>query len=93
MFKEDRERLEDEPRAGCPSTSRTAENEQRRRHLLNMDRRLSVCMIAEQLEMDKMAVHKIISEDLGMRKICAKIVPKVLSDVQKQNREAVLKDL
>ncbi|GFV83667.1 putative DD34D transposase [Trichonephila clavipes] len=42
-------------------------------------------MLTEQLETDKMVVHKIISEDLGMRKICAKIVPKVLTDVQKQN--------
>ncbi|GFU16064.1 protein GVQW3 [Trichonephila clavipes] len=83
MFNEDRESVEDEPRAGRPSTSRTAENEQRVRHLLNTDRRLSVRMIAEQLGMDKMVVHKIISEDLGMRKICAKLVPKVLTDVQK----------
>ncbi|GFX69098.1 hypothetical protein TNCV_4945971 [Trichonephila clavipes] len=50
-------------------------------------------MIAEQLGMDKTVVHKIISEDLGMRKICAKFVPKVLMNVQKQNREAVSKDL
>ncbi|GFT34274.1 hypothetical protein TNCV_3067891 [Trichonephila clavipes] len=70
-----------------------AENEQRVRHLLNMDRRLSVRMIAKQLGMDKMVVNKIISEDLGMRKICAKLVLKVLMDVQKQNREAVSKDL
>ncbi|GFX26104.1 protein GVQW3 [Trichonephila clavipes] len=93
MFKEGRESVEDEPRAGRPSTSRTTENEQRVRHLLNTDRRLSVRMIAEQLGMDKMAVHKIICEDLGMRKICTKLLPKVLTDVQKQNREAVLKDL
>ncbi|GFV04799.1 HTH_48 domain-containing protein [Trichonephila clavipes] len=39
---------------GHPSTSGTAENEQRVRHLLNTDRRLSVRMIAEQLGMDKM---------------------------------------
>ncbi|GFU37333.1 uncharacterized protein TNCV_4273181 [Trichonephila clavipes] len=93
MFKEGRESVDDEPRTGHPSTSRTAENEQRVRHLLNTDRRLSVRMIAEQLEMDKMVVHKIISEDLGMRKICAKLVPKVLTDFQKQNHEAISKDL
>ncbi|GFU67138.1 mariner Mos1 transposase [Trichonephila clavipes] len=40
-----------------------------------------------------MVVHKIISEDLGMRKICGKLVPKVFTDVQKQNRDAVSKDL
>ncbi|GFW16290.1 protein GVQW3 [Trichonephila clavipes] len=93
MLKEGRESVEDEPRAGLPLTSRTAENEQRVRHLLNKDRRLSVRMIAEQLGMEKIVVHKIISEDLGMRKICAKLVPKVLTDVQKQNRVAISKDL
>ncbi|GFY00026.1 protein GVQW3 [Trichonephila clavipes] len=92
MFKESRENVEDEPLAGRPSTSRTAENE-RERHLLNTDRRLRVHTIAEQLGIDKMVVHKIIREDLGMRKISAKLVPKVLTDVQKQNREAVSKDL
>ncbi|GFW86899.1 uncharacterized protein TNCV_2810541 [Trichonephila clavipes] len=93
MFREGWESMEDEPRAGHPSTSRTAENEQRVRHLLNTYRRLSVRMIAEQLGMDKMVVHKIIRENLGMRKICAKLVPKVLTVVQKQNREAVSKNL
>ncbi|GFW86471.1 protein GVQW3 [Trichonephila clavipes] len=47
MFKEGRESVEDKPCAGYPSTSRTAENEQRARHLLNTDRRLSARMIAE----------------------------------------------
>ncbi|GFT93366.1 hypothetical protein TNCV_337341 [Trichonephila clavipes] len=50
-------------------------------------------MISKQLGMGKIVVHKIISEDLGVRKICAKLVPKVLTDVQKQNHEAVSKDL
>ncbi|GFV79805.1 protein GVQW3 [Trichonephila clavipes] len=93
MFKEGRDSVDDEPRAGRPSTSRTAEPEPRVRHLLNTDRQLSVRMIAEHLEMDKIVVHKIISEGLRMRNICAKLVPKVLTDVQKQNREAVSKDL
>lgn len=40
-----------------------------------------------------MVVRKIIGEDLGMRKICAKLVPKDLTNEQKQNRQAVSKDL
>ncbi|GFX47105.1 uncharacterized protein TNCV_2746821 [Trichonephila clavipes] len=80
MFKEGWESVEDEPRPPRSSTSRTAEDEQRVRHLLNMDLRLSVRMIAEQLGIDKIVVHKIISEDLGMRKICAKLMPKVLME-------------
>ncbi|GFX97014.1 uncharacterized protein TNCV_1997461 [Trichonephila clavipes] len=71
MFKESRESVEDEPRAGRPSTSRTAENEQRVRHLLNTNRRISVRMIAEQLGMDKMFVHKIIKRCCPLG-ICAR---------------------
>ncbi|GFV01263.1 histone-lysine n-methyltransferase setmar-like protein [Trichonephila clavipes] len=62
MFKEGRESVEDDPRAGRPSTSRTAENKQRVRHLLNTDRRLRVRMLLEQQGMDKMVVRKIIKD-------------------------------
>lgn len=61
------------------STSRTGENEWRVRHWQNLDRNLNVCMIAENLRMDKIVVHKIIIEKLGMRKICVKVVSKVLT--------------
>ncbi|GFW95487.1 mariner Mos1 transposase [Trichonephila clavipes] len=61
MFKEGRESVEEEPHAGRPSTSRTTENEQSARRMVNTDRRSSVRMIAEQLRMDKMVAHKIIS--------------------------------
>ncbi|XP_073979056.1 protein GVQW3-like [Rhodnius prolixus] len=75
MFKEGRGRAwRTSPCAGRPPTSQEPQK---------TNRRLSVRMIVEQLGMDKMVVHKIISEDLGMRKICAKLVPKVLTDVQK----------
>lgn len=37
---------------------------------LNSDRQLSVCMIAEEIDTDKMTVHSIIAENLEMRKIC-----------------------
>ena len=87
LFKDGRESVEDEPRAGRPSTSRTDDKVQRvREMLLNSDGRLSVRMIADRIGIDKMTVHTIITEDLAMRKICAKLVPKVLTDDQKQRR-------
>jgi len=42
------------------------------------DRRLSVRMTAEETGLDKNAVHRILTEHLHMRKICAKLVPKKL---------------
>ncbi|XP_029163422.1 protein GVQW3-like [Nylanderia fulva] len=86
MFVESREEVDDEPRPGRPSTTLTDENVQKIRHKLNSDRRLSVRMIAEECNMPKTIVHEIIRDQLGMRKICAKLVPKVLSDDQRLNR-------
>jgi len=47
------------------------------------DRRMSVRMIAEETGLDKNAVHRILTDHLHMRKICAKLVPKSLSVEQK----------
>ena len=49
LFKDGRESVEDEPRAGRPSTSRTDDNVQRVREVLNSDRRLSVRMVADEI--------------------------------------------
>ena len=46
-------------------------------------RRLTVRSIAEQLNIDRETVRKILTEDLDMRKVCAKMVPKELTEEQK----------
>ena len=53
------------------------------------DRRLSVRMIAEETDLDKNAVHSILTEHLHMRKL----VPKNLSVEQKGNRLEIFQDL
>ncbi|KAJ8954534.1 hypothetical protein NQ318_000768 [Aromia moschata] len=82
-FAEGREDVNGENRAGRPSTSSSDDNVKRVRDLLNTDRRLSVRLISETLDITKTIVHEIVSESLGMRKVCAKLVPKVLTDNQK----------
>ncbi|KAJ8950647.1 hypothetical protein NQ318_010847, partial [Aromia moschata] len=57
-------------RAGRPSTSSSDDNVKRVRDLLNTDRRLSVRLISETLDITKTIVHEIVSESLGMRKKC-----------------------
>jgi len=49
------------------------------------DRRMSVRMIAVETGLDKNAVHRILTDHLHMRKVCAKLVPKNLSVEQKVN--------
>jgi hypothetical protein len=51
------------------------------------DRRMTVQMIADELQFGKTSVYLILTEDLEMRKICAKIVPKLLTPEQKLQRK------
>ena len=93
LFKNGRESVEDEPCAGRPSTSRTDDKVQRVREVFNSDRRLSVRMIADRSGIDKMTAHTIITGNLMMRKICAKLVPKFSMDDQQQRRVSACEDL
>ncbi|UYV81375.1 hypothetical protein LAZ67_20000980 [Cordylochernes scorpioides] len=85
-FKEGREEVADEPRSGCPTTARTDENVDRVLEVLRTDRRLSIHQIADTLHMSTFVVHGIVTDDLQMRKVCAKLVPKVLTQDQKELR-------
>ena len=56
-FKDGRESLEDERRAGPSSTSRTENNVARVKAVLDRDRRLSVRLVAEEVGLPKTDVH------------------------------------
>ena len=90
-FKEGRENVKDDP--GQPKTQRTDANVDRVRTLVRSDRRLSVRVITEELNMNKETVRQIVKEDLGMRKISAKMVPRILTHDQKQLRFHILSDI
>jgi hypothetical protein len=83
-FSEERESIEDEPRSGRPS--RTDENVDRIRDLVRSDRRLTVRMIGEELNLTHTTVHQILTNELGMREICAKMVSKNLSSHSNFNK-------
>jgi len=92
-FLEGREQVEDEPRAGRPSTSKTDNNVERVRSLVKSDRQLILRMISSELYLNRFTVHQILTQDLDMRKVCAKMVPKNLTTEQKANWRAVCLDL
>jgi predicted transcriptional regulator len=73
-------------RSGRPATSRTEENIAKVHQIVCENRRPTVSSIAEQVNIDRETVRKILTEDLDMRKVCAKIVPKELTEEQKQRR-------
>ena len=88
-FKEGHEDVEDNSRSGRPSTSRTVDNVECMKQMVRGDCRLTVRMIADKLEINRDSVWKIITEESGMRKICVKMMPKLLDDDQKKRRVEV----
>jgi len=56
-FKDGRESIEDEQRAGHPSTSRNEKNVARVKAVLDRDRRMSVRLITEEVGLLKTDVH------------------------------------
>jgi len=92
-FSEGRKSVTDEERSGRPATSTTEENIAEVRQFVRENRRLTVRSIAEQVNIDRETVRKILTEDLHMRKLCAKIVPKELAEEQKQRRVTIFQDL
>jgi len=76
----------DAPRYGRPKTVTTPEVIDQIHELILEDRRISAKSIAEKLGISRERVGSIIYEDLDMRKLSAKWVPKCLNAKQKRQR-------
>ena len=93
MFSEGREDVNDEERAGRPSTSTTDENIDEVKKIVLANRRITVREVAEDLNISIGSCHSIFTNDLGMRRVAAKFVPKLLNFDQKQHRINIAKEL
>ncbi|XP_071036972.1 protein GVQW3-like [Parasteatoda tepidariorum] len=71
-------------RVGRRSPTSLVLDVQQVREVLKSDSRLSIQVIADTLNLSKYVVHGILMEDLQMRKVCAKLVPKVSTEEQKE---------
>ena len=56
-------------------------------------RRTTLQIIADRLNIGKETVRRIVTEDMGKRKICARFVPYALTTEQKQERVVYCHDL
>ena len=86
MFKEGRELVENDHRVGRPTNDRTDAQVAKVKNVLDSERRLTIALISEETGLSVGRVHTIVTEDLTKRKVCAKLVPKVLSEEQKLPR-------
>jgi len=91
-FREGRTSVDDDPRSGRPSMSKT-DNVAKVREVIHSNRRLTVREVAEEVSISKTVCHEILIENLGIHCIAAKFVPRLLTDHQKQNRVDVSQEL
>ncbi len=77
--------MDDDSRAGCPQTSQTQEHITKVRAALADHWRLMIRMLAEQFHIDKETIRKIVTEDLGGKKLCARFVPHALASEQRED--------
>ena len=85
-FKEGRESVRDDERCGRSKEVRTPELIGQIKNFMDKDRRISVETIGAQFDVSVGTVHTIIREELKMWKNCAKFVPRVLREYQKERR-------
>ncbi|UYV85014.1 hypothetical protein LAZ67_X004253 [Cordylochernes scorpioides] len=96
MFSEGREDVNDEERAGRPSTSTTDEKINEVEKMILANRRIAVREVAEDLNISIGSCHSIFINDLSMRRVAAKVpklVPKLLNYDQKQHRMNIANEM
>ncbi|UYV83543.1 TTC21B [Cordylochernes scorpioides] len=93
MFSEGREDVNDEERAGRPSTSTKDEKINEVEKMILANRRITVREVAEDLNISICLWHSIFINDLGMRRVAAKFVPKLLNCDQKQHRMNIANEM
>lgn len=91
-FQDGQEDVEDDSRPGRPSTSKTDDNIEKIGNLVRSDRQLSIRTIAETVGIDKESVRQILHNNFNMQKVCAKMVPKILTFEQQEARKNVCTD-
>ena len=92
-MKDGRHDIEDQPRAGRPSSSSTPEMIAQVRELVDIDPHLTIEEIALILDISTGSVHAILHDSLEFNKISARWIPKLLSKEQKMKRVSCSKKL
>lgn len=92
-FQNGRTSSESDSRSGRPSTSRNDAMSLQIQSLVEEDRRITVREIAEAMDISTGSTHSILREDLALRRIAAKFVPRLLTNEQKQLRLEVSQDM
>ncbi|XP_023214135.1 endothelin-converting enzyme 2-like [Centruroides sculpturatus] len=88
-FKRSHTSCQDEHRSGRPSEVTMPQMVEKSTKMVLDDSQLKVRELADTVGISKSAVHRILTENLEMKKLCARWVPRLLTMGQKQRRENV----
>jgi len=92
-FKEGRTSVESNPRSGRLSASRNEEMIAKVRTIVRNSRRLTVREIADDCGISVGSCGVILTDDLHMKRVCAKFVPRLLTGEQREQRQTIARDL
>ncbi|XP_037573529.1 protein GVQW3-like [Dermacentor silvarum] len=93
LFKDGRTSVESEPRSGRPSTCRNDQVIVEVNALVMRDCRATIREIAKEVGISTFSAHSIMIEDLAMKRVAAKFMPKLLTVEQEQCRVEVSQDM
>ncbi|XP_025271347.1 protein GVQW3 [Camponotus floridanus] len=93
LFTESREDVNDDARPGRPSTSTTDDNVEAVKKIVMENRRITIREVAEDVGILVGSCHAIFLGVLGMQRVAAKFVPKLLNFDQKQRRVDIAQEL
>ncbi|EZA55747.1 Histone-lysine N-methyltransferase SETMAR, partial [Ooceraea biroi] len=91
-FKRGRTSIEDAPRPGARKTAVTPEIIDKVHDMVLADRRVKVRKLTEAMGISTERVHFILHNELDMKKLCARWVPRLLTPEQKRNRMRISAD-
>nr|XP_054933960.1 protein GVQW3-like [Dermacentor andersoni] len=92
-FKDGRTPVESEPRYGRPSKCRNDQVIAEANAVVMRDRRVTIREIAKEVGISTFSAQSNMTEDLAMKRVAAKFVPKLLTVEQKQLRVEVSEDI
>jgi len=92
-FRDGKEQVEDGEKSGSPKSTRTEVNIAAVADLVRNDSRIASRMVAESLNIPKTVVLRILKEDLGKRKLCARFVPHSLILEQREDGVTSCQDI
>jgi len=92
-FKTGRTSVDDDEHTGRSTSCTTPETVARIQELIRQDRRRTIRHIAEEVEVGYGACQRVLTEELGMHRVAAKFVPRILTAHQKQQRVNVCTEL